>query len=349
MADDQQGDASGPTASTAVEDDSPPEEVRSGSNFTLIDAEGETLADPSREDIRSRLEGETFFWLDLHAPTADDIDALGELFGFHPLALEDSKKFNQRPKIESYGPYAFLVVYGATHDADGLVEIHCFSAEHYLVTVRRDDCPTFFALQRRYLGQAGGVADEPMLLYQIVDGLTDSFFPSLGEMDDRIDTLESEIFDAPKEEQLREVFAMKHRIIDLRRVITPQRDMFAQVTGSDIELPGITDETNHYFRDVYDHLIRLTDMIDNYRDLLTGVIDVYLSSVANRRDQVVKNLTVLATIFLPATFITGFFGQNFGSMVRNIGSPLAFLALGIGLQVATIAAILLFFRRRGWI
>jgi magnesium transporter len=242
----------------------------------------------------------------------------------------------------------FLVVYGATHDEDGLVEIHCFSAESYLVTVRHDDCPTFSTLQRRYMHQAGGVANEPMLLYQVVDGLTDSFFPALAEMDDRIDTLESEIFDAPNEGQLREVFAMKHRLIDLRRVITPQRDMFAQITGSDVELPGLTDETNHYFRDVYDHLIRLSDLIDNYRDLLTGVIDVYLSSVANRRDQVVKNLTVLATIFLPVTFITGFFGQNFASMVRAINTPTAFI-LGVALQVATITTILVFFRRKGWI
>jgi magnesium transporter len=341
--------AGGPKSTSAVElDVSPPEELRGGSNFSLIDADGEILASPSREDMRSRLEQHTFFWLDVHAPSSEDIDELGELFGFHPLALDDAKAFNQRPKIEAYEGYTFLVVYGAVHDADGLVEVHCFSAEHYLVSVRHDDCPTFASLQRRYMKKASSIAEEPMLLYQLVDGLTDSFFPALGEMDDRIDTLETEIFDSPKEEQLREVFAMKHRLIDLRRVIAPQRDMFAQVAASDIELPGRTDDTAHYFRDVYDHLIRLSDMIDNYRDLLTGVIDVYLSSVANRRDQVVKNLTVLATIFLPITFITGFFGQNFGSMVRTINTPTAFV-LGVSLQVLTVAGILLFFRRRGWI
>ena len=111
---------------------------------------------------------------------------------------------------------------------------------------------------------------------------------------------------------------MKQRLVGVRRVITPQRDMFAQLVGGVVELPGISDETTRYFRDVYDHLIRLSDMIDSYRDLLTGVIDVYLSTVANRRDQIMKQLTVLAAVLLPITFITGFFGQNFGYMVDHL-------------------------------
>ena len=148
-----------------------------------------------------------------------------------------------------------------------------------------------------------------------MDGLTDSFFPSLSELDERIDTLQAEIFASPREQQLQEVFSMKQRLVGVRRVITPQRDMFAQLVGGVVELPGMSDETTRYFRDVYDHLIRLSDMIDSYRDLLTGVIDVYLSTVANRRDQIIKQLTVLAAVLLPITYITGFFGQNFGYMV----------------------------------
>ena len=142
---------------------------------------------------------------------------------------------------------------------------------------------------------------------------------------------------------------MKQRLVGVRRVIAPQRDMFAQLVGNVVEIPGISDETTRYFRDVYDHLIRLSEMIDSYRDLLTGVIDVYLSTVANRRDQIMKQLTVLAAIFLPITYITGFFGQNFGYMVNHmIGSPTA-LVLGTALQIATVLAILGFFKRRAWI
>jgi magnesium transporter len=340
-ADDRTASAGAPAAEL-------PEEL-AGSHLTLVDAAGAVLSSPTRDDIEQRLKDQTYFWLDLHQPTADDIEVLGEVFGFHPLALEDSANFDQRPKIDPYDDYAFMVVYGASPDEDGLVEVHCFTAEHYLVTVRHDDCPAFVNLQKRYMARPDALKDESMLIYHVVDGLTDSFFPSLSELDERIDTLQAEIFANPHEEQLQEVFAMKQRLIGVRRVITPQRDMFAQLVGRVVDLPGISDETTRYFRDVYDHLIRLSDMIDSYRDLLTGIIDVYLATVANRRDQIMKQLTVLAVIFLPVTYITGFFGQNFGYMVNHmIGSPTA-LVLGTALQVITVVAILAFFKRRRWL
>jgi magnesium transporter len=316
--------------------------------LTLVDAGGAVLSAPGRDDIETRVRGNSFFWLDVHGPTSRDVAMLGDVFGFHPLALEDSAEFGQRPKIETYDSYAFLVVYGAASDDDGLVEVHCFSAERYLVTVRHDDCPAFVSLHKRCLARPDTLDDEAMLLYHVVDGLTDSFFPSLSELDDRIDALQAEIFANPKEEQLQEVFAMKQRLVAVRRVITPQRDMFAQLVGRVVDLPGTSDETTRYFRDVYDHLIRLSDMIDSYRDLLSGVIDVYLSTVANRRDQIMKQLTVLASVILPITFITGFFGQNFGFMVRHVGSPTAFV-LGTVLQVLTVIGILSFFKRRRWL
>jgi magnesium transporter len=326
-----------------------PSDLGDGSNLWLVDSTGAIVPSPDREDIERRLRDKTYFWLDLHQPEKADIAMLGEVFGFHPLALEDSAQFDQRPKIDPYDGYAFIVVYGASPDADGLVEVHCFSAEHYLVSVRHDDCPAFVNLQKRYMKRPDTLSDESMLFYHVVDGLIDSFFPSLSDMDDRIDTLQSEIFTDPREEQLQEIFAMKQRLVGVRRVIAPQRDMFAQLVGNVVEIPGISDETTRYFRDVYDHLIRLSEMIDSYRDLLTGVIDVYLSTIANRRDQIMKQLTVLAAVFLPITFVTGFFGQNFGYMVDHlIGSREAFL-VGTGIQIATVIAILGFFKRRRWI
>jgi magnesium transporter len=320
-----------------------------GSRYTLVDAGGVVLDNASPDDIEKRLRAGTLFWLDVHGPSAEDIDTLGRLFSFHPLALEDSRSFGQRPKIDRYDDYSLLVVFGATEDSDGLVEVHCFSAEHYLVTVRRDTCPAFVELHRRYMARPDSLADQTMLLYHVVDGLTDSFFPSLAEMDEEIDDLQDAIFAKPHESQLQAVFEMKRRLVGLRRVITPERDMFAQLLTDVAVLPGMTDESVRYFRDVYDHLIRLSDMVDTYRDLLTGLFDIYLSNVANRRDQIIKQLTVLATIFLPITFITGYFGQNFGYMVNDlIRSRLAFV-VGTGLQVATVVAILAFFKRREWI
>jgi magnesium transporter len=134
----------------------------------------------------------------------------------------------------------------------------------------------------------------------------------------------------------------------MRKAITPQRDLFATLMGGVDELPGMTQEDERYFRDIYDHLIRISDLIDTYRDLLTSSMDVFLSTVSNRLNVVMKQLAVIATIFLPLTFITGFFGQNFGWLVRNITGVPAFVGLGIGLEIATVAAMMIYFKRRGW-
>ena len=141
---------------------------------------------------------------------------------------------------------------------------------------------------------------------------------------------------------------MKRLLVGMRKAVTPQRDMFASLMGGVAELPGLTPEDERYFRDIYDHLIRISDLIDSYRDLLTSSMDVFLSTVSNRLNVVMKQLAVIATVFLPLTFITGFFGQNFGWLVRHIGGWPAFVGLGIGSEVLTVAFLVMFFKRRGW-
>ena len=126
---------------------------------------------------------------------------------------------------------------------------------------------------------------------------------------------------------------MKRLLVGMRKAVTPQRDAFARVMGGVAELPGLDDDDERYFRDVYDHLIRISDLIDSYRDLLTGAMDVYLSTVSNRLNAVMKQLTIIATIFLPLTWLTGFFGQNFGFEVRHIGGWASFVGLGIGTEL----------------
>ena len=142
---------------------------------------------------------------------------------------------------------------------------------------------------------------------------------------------------------------MKRLLVGMRKAITPQRDMFGALMGGVAQLPGMTDEDERYFRDIYDHLIRISDLIDTYRDLLTSSMDVYLSTVSNRLNGVMKQLAVVATIFLPLTFITGFFGQNFGWMVRHVTSAAAFFVLGLGSSGAIIAGLSFWFIRAGYI
>jgi magnesium transporter len=302
----------------------------------------------SRESAERLLASESFFWIDLHQPTESDFAVLRDVFQFHPLALEDSEHFGQRAKLDDYDDYVFLVVYGAVPDEDRLVEVHCFYSERFLITVHRDDAPAFTEVRRRYQKRKEALDHPPLLLYRIIDALVDSFFPILADFDDRIDELENQTFLHASDEQLQEIFAMKRLLVGMRKAVTPQRDMFASLMGGVAELPGMTQEDERYFRDIYDHLIRISDLIDTYRDLLTSSMDVFLSTVSNRLNVVMKQLAVIATIFLPLTFITGFFGQNFGWMVRHIGGWPVFFGLGIGLEIATVVFLMTFFRRRGW-
>ena len=302
----------------------------------------------SRETVEKLLAEGGFFWLDLDQPAAEDFEILRDVFGFHPLAVEDSEQFGQRAKIDDYDDFVFLVVYGAVPDDDRLVEVHCFYSERFLVTVHRDDCPAFAGIRRRYTESGKPIERPSLLLYRIVDGLVDSFFPMLGDFDDRIDELEDAIFLRPDDRQLQEIFQMKRLLVGIRKAITPERDMFAGLMGGVASLPGLGEEDERYFRDIYDHVIRISDLIDSYRDLLTGAMDVYLSTVSNRLNAVMKQLTVIATIFLPLAFITGFFGQNFGWMVSHISSWPVFVGLGIGTELLTAFLLLAFFKRRGW-
>jgi magnesium transporter len=301
-----------------------------------------------RENVERLLASGKFFWLDVYHPTEADFAILRDVFRFHPLAIEDSEHFGQRAKLDDYDDFVLLVVYGAVPDDDRLVEVHCFYSERFLVTVHRDDAPAFTDVRRRYKKRETPIDEPALLLYRIVDGLVDSFFPILADFDDRIDELENQTFLNASDAQLQEIFGMKRLLVGMRKAVTPQRDMFASLMGGVAELPGMTQEDERYFRDIYDHLIRISDLIDTYRDLLTSSMDVFLSTVSNRLNVVMKQLAVIATIFLPLTFLTGFFGQNFGWMVGHISSWPLFVGLGIGSELLTVAFLVTFFRRRGW-
>jgi magnesium transporter len=318
------------------------------STCQLLDDQGGEQVDCHRKTVESLLSAGNFFWLDLGNPTQDDFAILRDVFKFHPLAVEDSEQFNQRSKVDGYDDFVFIVIYGAGSAGDDLVEVHCFYSDRFLVTVHRQACPVLAEVRRRYARRERGMEQPALLLYRVIDGLVDSFFPSLAVFDDRIDDLEDAIFLSASDEQLQEIFQMKRQLVEMRKILTPQRDAFAGLMGRVAELPGLAGQDEHYFRDVYDHLIRISDLIDSYRDLLTGAMDVYLSTVSNRLNAVMKQLTIIATVFLPLTFVTGFFGQNFDWMVTKIHSWPMFLVLGVGSEIVALLALLAFFKRRGW-
>jgi magnesium transporter len=309
------------------------------------------LTEIDENRIRAHLDSNHFFWLDLTAPGHQELEALRRIFRFHPLALQDSEQFGQRPKLDDYDDYVFLVFYGAYRDhpadAEPLREVHMYISGRYLVTVHREPLPPLEKQREQLHGRV--LHSEQFLIYRVLDTLTDSFFPMLSDMDDEIDDLESSIVATPTEHALQRLFALKRELVAMRKVVTPQRDLFARSVDQIAELPGLALDERDYFRDVYDHLIRISDLIDSYRDLLSGATDLYLSTVSNRQNEVMKQLTVIATIFLPLSFITGFFGMNFGYMVTHlINREWTFYVIGIGSMVATGIALIIYFRRKGW-
>jgi magnesium transporter len=303
-----------------------------------------------REAIAGLLERDEFFWLDLTDPGAADVEALREAFSFHPLALEDLVKRRQRPKLEDYGDYMFLVYYGAGEEDGGgsrLEEVHSFLSGGYIVTAHRRRCAVLEEARERLSAQPP--RSEQFVVYRVLDGLTDSFFPTLDRVDDQLERLEGAIFDRPAPAQLQEITELRRELVELRRVVAPQRDLLARGIDEIVEIPGLEADSRTYFRDVYDHAIRISDQIDSYRELLAGSRDAYLSAVSNRLNQITKQLTVVATIFLPLSFLVGFFGQNFRWLVVNIDSAAAFWVLGIGSLVVSALGLLAWFRRSSYI
>jgi len=300
----------------------------------------------TRPNIERALKEDDLLWLDLEDTGPDTIALLREVFKIHPLAIEDAQEFNQRPKIEDYDDFVSMVAYGARELNQPLVEVHAFYAEHFLVTVHRDSVPaishacttlTRVPTTRRLVA-----------LYRLLDALVDSMFPFLAALDDQIDDLQDEIFVNPKQEQLSALFALKRQLVDMRKLVTPQRDMLSSMLTQVIPIPGMTPDTERYVRDLYDHLIRISDLVDSYRDLLGGSLEAYMSMVSNRLNDQMKQLTIIATVFLPLSFLTGFFGQNLGWLVNHIGSLTAFLIFGVGTEVAAVIGLLVLFKKRGW-
>jgi len=178
----------------------------------------------------------------------------------------------------------------------------------------------------------------------------ETFVPVLDRVDDQIDDLEQAVIQKPREESLQQIFSLKRDLVAMRRVLTPMRDMFLRRADHIAALPGFASDDKLYFRDLYDELIRTSEMVDAYRDLLSGTTDLYLSTVANRQGEVNRQLTIIATIFLPLSFFTGFFGQNFSLLTNSfINHGWTFWVFGVGLLVASTVGFGIFFRRKGWI
>ena len=291
------------------------------------------------------------FWLDIEAPSEEDFHLLENTFSFHALTIEDIKNQDQRPKVDEYTDYNFAVIFQAEWRGDeevAFLEHHLFVGPNYLISVHLEPATAITELQHRIKQSPELTKGEPAFLtYLVVDALIDATFPALEKLDDTVDTLEDEITEKASPNSLNRIYHLKHAVTDLRRFLGAQREVFQRLITHGIHVQQ--QDMTLYYRDVYDHIVRQYETVDGLRDLLTSAMDVYLSTVSNRLNKTTTTLAVIASVFLPLSFLTGFYGMNFTYLTTQLEVPAWTFWAGIATMVGSILIQLWLFRRRGWL
>jgi magnesium transporter len=293
-------------------------------------------------------------WVALAESDDEALELLRQRFQFHPLAIEDCAHLDQRPKLEEYGDHLFLVTQGFTCPGVRvknleLHELHAFLGERYLVTVHAGTMQAVNSVWRRVSKDKTPLArGVDFVYYLIADSLVDDNFPILDRIADELEELEDVVLENPQRSQLSRIFELKRHLVQMRKVLSPQRDTMAMLSRRGD--PRIHERTSLYFRDVYDHLSRINESIEANRDLLGNALDAYLSVVSNRTNEIMKYLTLLSAVFLPLSFVVGFFGQNFENLpgIQGWVRSDALMGAMVFVCVALPLGMALWFRHKSW-
>jgi magnesium transporter len=312
---------------------------------------GRTTRVDSLDPAWLRPDSDIRVWVDLDNPTPEEARILTDVFHFHELAVEDALAALHHPKLESYGDYLYLILHGIDFRAKEhefrTQDVDFFVSERYLVTVHpgvsRSIGKITEVCTRNELLLGEGPA---FLLHRIVDTMVDNYRPEVDALQDRLDQLEKEVFEHSQPDLARRIIDLKRDVSSLRRVVQPQRDVVGRLARR--EFPLISEPLAYRFRDVYDHLVRLTDESMFFGDRIISLLDAHLSTVSNQLNSVMKILTVIATIFMPLTFITGLYGMNVDLPHFGLGASTFFWVL-VAFMLATSLGMLGFFRMRRWI
>jgi magnesium transporter len=303
---------------------------------------------------------ERCFWLDLEAPSQEELALLSSVFHFHPLAIEDAANANQRPKIDEYDGYAFLdadevalnldaLRRGLTREQGESEALHArqvgiFLGDNYLVTVHREPVKVVQSVRERCRTDQSKLQKGPdVIMYMVLDALVDNYFPMLDAISDWIDDLEDRLVARLSPNMLDTIFATKGVMTRLRRYVGPLREVLQSLTTRDF--PGVQEHSRPYFRDVSDHLFHIYETLDSYRDVTSNLLDAYLSQVNNEMNRSMQRLASVGTVFLPLTFITSFFGMNFTHSPWLNTSVWVWIALMLGMAMMTFQ----WLRKRHWV
>jgi len=305
------------------------------------------------EDLPELLkEQSAVVWVDMEKPNETDERVLLDVFHFHPLTVEDCRENRHYPKVEEFNGYIYFIVHGVTADISpdrfNTIELDGFLGPNYVITYHHDMFRSINNVKQQL--RTTPIACQrgaPFLLHQILDQIVDYYSPVLDDFDDRIDKLEDDIFTLrrPNNEILSEIMDLKRSVLRLRRISGKQMDILHRMSRGEFSL--IPEEMRPFYRDVYDHLVRVVDLAENYRDLISGSLEAYLSVVSNRLNEIMKVLTIFSAVMLPLTFIAGVYGMNFDNM-PELHSRYGYYAVWILMSIVAVG-MLLFFKRRGWI
>ena len=305
---------------------------------------------PSADAIAPFLGQWPVVWLNVDGlGDAEAIRRFGEIFGIHPLALEDVINVHQRPKVEPYEKYLFIVMQmlltGEKLDTE---QLSLFLGSNFVLTFQEQPGGDCFAPIRERIRKNHGrirAAGPDYLVYSLLDAVVDNYFPILERAGERLETVEQEVVTRPRNETLARIQAIKRDLLLLRRAVWPMREALNSLLRDDT--PFIARETRTYLRDCYDHSVRIIDILETDRETSFGLLETYLSSVSNRMNEIIKVLTIITTLFMPLTFIAGIYGMNFAHM-PELNRPWAYPAV-LALMAAIATGMLFYFRRKGWL
>lgn len=325
------------------------------SDYTDFDYHEQTLLSP--EECKIYLEKETITWIHFQGDVEPEtMHELGEIFDLHHLALEDVINTGQRPKIDEYEENLFIVISYPIFDLENknltLEQISLFIGSNYVISFHPGDIDIFEPVRLRLRNHTGRIRSRgsDYLTYALIDMVIDEGYPVLEWLGDEIEQLEDELLEAPTNNSLHKLHQIKRTLILLRRMLWPQRDVLSRLVRNDNIL--ISENNRFYFNDCYDHTIQIMELNETYRDMVTGLMEIYLSKVSFRLNEIMRVLTVIATIFIPLTFIVGLYGMNFS----NDNSPWAMPELRWyygypivwGVMIGVVAGMLFYFKKKKW-
>ena len=311
------------------------------------------------EECLNYLDTESVSWVDVQGLGSKDIlQRLGQTFDLHPLILEDIVNMVERPKIEDYEEQlviiAHMVVPNHNNGSFYSEQVSLVLGKYYVLTVQEEPEHDCFDGVRMRINKAKGIIrrqGSDYLAYSLLDAIIDGFFPVLELYGERIDDLEEEVIVNPSQQTLQKIYQIRRELLQLRRAIWPQRDAINSLIRDGSEL--ISDDVRIYLRDCYDHAVQVMDIVETYRELVAGLMDVYLSAISNKMNEIMKLLTVVSSIFIPLTFIAGVYGMNFNTEKSPHNMPELSWYWGYPLCLGAMALIAIsliyFFWRRGWL